>query len=79
MKLPARSLHAITYKFLIEGGDGYDMLKPLKWTPVAKTLKERIQHVLRTSTKPIQPKVDGRICNVAEIGRRTCVFNQAVP
>ena len=31
MKLPDRPLQAITYKYLIEGGDGYEMLKPLKW------------------------------------------------
>ncbi len=79
MKLPARPLQAITYKFLIDGGDGYDMLKPLKWASVARSLKESLRHSLRTSTKPIQPKVDGRICNLAEIGHRSCAFKQAIP
>ena len=74
LTLPDRPLQAITYKFLIEGGDGYDMLKPLKWVSVAGSLKERLRQTLRASTKPIQPKIDGRICNLAEIGRRPCAF-----
>lgn len=79
MELPARPLQAITYRFLIEGGDGYDMLKPLKWVPIASSLKERLHQILRASTKPIQPKVDGRICNLAEIDKRPCAFKRASP
>ncbi|MDH5563808.1 MAG: bifunctional metallophosphatase/5'-nucleotidase, partial [Nitrospirota bacterium] len=75
MTLPDRPLQAITYKFLVEGGDGYDMLKPLKWVSVGVSLKERLRQVLRASTKPIQPQVDGRICNLTEIGKRLCAFN----
>jgi 2',3'-cyclic-nucleotide 2'-phosphodiesterase (5'-nucleotidase family) len=74
MTLPDRPLQAITYKFLVEGGDGYDMLKPLKWVSVGVSLKERLRQILRASTKPIQPHVDGRICNLAEVGRRPCAF-----
>ena len=74
IKLPARPLQAITYKYLIEGGDGYDMLKPLKWVSVGVSLKERLHQTLRASTKPIQPQVDGRICNLAETGKRPCAF-----
>jgi len=74
--LPDRPLQAITYKFLVEGGDGYDMLKPLKWVSVGVSLKERLRQVLRASTKPIQPQVDGRICNLAEIGKRPCAFKE---
>jgi len=74
MKLPDRPLQAITYKFLIEGGDGYDMLKPLEWTSVAGSLKERLRQILLGSTEPIQPGVNGRICNLAEIGKRPCAF-----
>jgi len=74
MILPDRPLHAITYKFLIEGGDGYDMLKSLKWVSVGVSLKERLRQVLRASTTPIQPQVDGRICNLTEIGKRPCAF-----
>jgi 2',3'-cyclic-nucleotide 2'-phosphodiesterase (5'-nucleotidase family) len=79
MKLPARPLQAITYKFLIEGGDGYDMLKPLKWVPIARPLKERLYQILLASKEPIQPKVDGRICNLAEIDNRPCAFKLASP
>jgi 2',3'-cyclic-nucleotide 2'-phosphodiesterase (5'-nucleotidase family) len=74
MKLPDRPLQAVTYKFLIEGGDGYDMLKPLQWLSVAGSLKERLRQILRASKEPIQPRVDGRICNLAEIGKRPCAF-----
>ncbi len=74
MKLPDRPLQAITYKFLIEGGDGYDMLKSLKWVSVAESLKERLRQTLRAGKEPIQPRVDGRICNLAEIGKRPCIF-----
>jgi 2',3'-cyclic-nucleotide 2'-phosphodiesterase (5'-nucleotidase family) len=74
MKLPDRPLQAITYKYLVKGGDGYDMLKPLKWVSVVGSLKERLRQTLRGRTNPIQPQVDGRICNVAEIGRRPCAF-----
>ena len=49
MKLPDRPLQAVTYKFLIEGGDGYDMLKPLQWSSVAGSLKERLRQILRGS------------------------------
>ncbi|MEX0829372.1 MAG: bifunctional UDP-sugar hydrolase/5'-nucleotidase [Nitrospirales bacterium] len=79
MELPARPLQAITYQFLIEGGDGYDMLQPLKWVPLAGSLKEHLHHILRASTKPIQPKVDGRICNLAEIDTRPCAFKPTSP
>jgi len=72
--LPDRPLQAITYKFLVEGGDGYDMLKSLKWVSVAGSLKERIRQNLLGSTKPIQPRVDGRICNLAELYKRPCAF-----
>ena len=74
MKLPDRPLRAITYKFLVEGGDGYDMLKPLKWISLTGSLKERLRQILRESTKPIHPQVEGRICNVAELSKRPCVF-----
>jgi 2',3'-cyclic-nucleotide 2'-phosphodiesterase (5'-nucleotidase family) len=74
MKLPDRPLQAITYKFLIEGGDGYDMLKSLKWVSVAGSLKERLREILRASKEPIQPRVDGRICNLAELHKRPCAF-----
>jgi 2',3'-cyclic-nucleotide 2'-phosphodiesterase (5'-nucleotidase family) len=74
MKLPDRPLHAITYKFLMEGGDGYDMLKSLKWVPVERSLKERLRQTLLASKEPIQTRVDGRICNLAEIGKRPCAF-----
>ena len=74
MKLPDRPLQAVTNKFLIEGGDGYDMLKPLKWVSVAGSLKERLRQILRGSIEPIQPRVDGRICNLAELQKRPCAF-----
>ena len=74
MKLPDRPLQAITYKFLIEGGDGYAMLKPLKWVSVAGSLKEGLRQNLRASKEPIQPRVDGRICNLAELHMRPCAF-----
>ncbi|MDH3771189.1 MAG: 5'-nucleotidase C-terminal domain-containing protein, partial [Nitrospirota bacterium] len=73
-KLPDRPLQAITYKFLIEGGDGYAMLKPLKWVSVAGSLKERLRQNLRASKEPIQPRVDGRICNLTELHMRPCAF-----
>ena len=74
MKLPDRPLQAITYKFLMEGGDGYDMLKSLKWVPVARSLKERLRQTLLASKEPIQTRVDGRICNLAELHNRPCAF-----
>jgi 2',3'-cyclic-nucleotide 2'-phosphodiesterase (5'-nucleotidase family) len=74
MKLPDRPLQAVTNKFLIEGGDGYDMLKPLQWLSVAGSLKERLRQILRASKEPIQPRVDGRICNLAELHKRPCAF-----
>jgi 2',3'-cyclic-nucleotide 2'-phosphodiesterase (5'-nucleotidase family) len=78
MKLPDRPLQAITYKYLLKGGDGYDMLKSLEWASVAGSLKERLRQVLHGSTEPIQPRVDGRICNLAETGKRPCAFNIVV-
>ncbi len=75
LELPDRPLQAITYAFLADGGDGYDMLKPLKKVSVGRgALKERLRETLETRTAPIQPQVDGRICNVAEIGQRECAF-----
>ena len=74
MKLPDRPLQAVTYKFLIEGGDGYDMLKSLKWVSFSGSLKERLRQTLRGSIKPIHPRVDGRICNLAELYNRPCAF-----
>ena len=75
VQLPDRPLRVVTNKFLSEGGDGYDMLKPVKWVPVAGLLKQRIRETLSASARPIQPRVDGRICNLAEIDKRPCVFN----
>jgi 2',3'-cyclic-nucleotide 2'-phosphodiesterase (5'-nucleotidase family) len=74
MKLPDRPLQAITYKYLVKGGDGYDMLKSLKWVSVAGSLKERLRETLRGSIEPIQPRVDGRICNITELQKRPCAF-----
>ena len=74
VQLPDRPLRVVTNKFLSEGGDGYDMLKPVKWVPVAGLLKQRIRETLSASARPIQPRVDGRICNLAEIDKRPCVF-----
>ena len=72
--LPDRPLQAITYAFLADGGDGYDMLKPLRKVSVGGGLKERLREILEASSKPIQPRVDGRICKIAEIGQRPCAF-----
>ncbi len=72
--LPDRPLQAITYKFLAEGGDGYDMLKPLERVAVGGGLKTRLRAILEARTKPIRPQVDGRICNLTEIGKRPCAF-----
>ena len=74
VKLPDRPLQVITYAFLAEGGDGYDMLKPLKRVAVGGGLKTRLRKMLEDRTEPIRPLVDGRICNVAEIDRQACVF-----
>ena len=74
MKLPDRPLQAITYKYLVKGGDGYDMLKSLKWVSVVESLKERLRQTLRGSSEPIQPRVEGRICNLAELQKRPCAF-----
>ena len=74
MKLPDRPLQAITYKYLVKGGDGYDMLKSLKWVSVAESLKNRLRQTLRRSTEPIQPRVEGRICNITELQKRPCAF-----
>jgi len=73
-KLPDRPLQVVTYKFLSERGDGYEMLPSFKWVSVARSLKERLREVLRVRTEPIQPQVEGRICNVTELGRRPCAF-----
>ncbi len=73
--LPDRPLQLVTNKFLIEGGDGYDMLKSLKWVSVEPSLKNRIKKVLVAHKGPIQPKVDGRICNSLEPTYRPCAFN----
>ena len=73
-KLPDRPLQVVTYKFLSEGGDGYEMLPSFKWVSVARSLKERLREVLRTRTEPIQPQVEGRICNVTELDTRPCAF-----
>ncbi len=74
VKLPDRPLQAITYKFLADGGDGYDMLKPLKRVSVGGGLKMRLRVILEASPEPIQPRVDGRICNLDDIGKRPCAF-----
>ncbi len=74
MGLPDRPLRAITYKFLADGGDGYDMLKPLERVSVGGGLKTRLRAILEARSEPIHPRVDGRICNVAAIGQRACVF-----
>ena len=79
MKLPVRPLQVITYKYLLDGGDGYDMLKPLKGVAIEGSLKERLHQTLRASTKAIHPKVDGRICNLGELGHRPCAFQQPIP
>ncbi len=73
--LPDRPLHVITNRFLIEGGDGYDMLKALKWISVEQSLKNRLLTTLRTNPRVIQPSLDGRICNVTERSNRPCTYD----
>ncbi len=73
-ELPNRPLQIVTNKFLIEGGDGYSMLKNLDWESVERSLKERIRLTLDDRPDPIAPRVDGRICHVPEIGRRPCAY-----
>jgi 2',3'-cyclic-nucleotide 2'-phosphodiesterase (5'-nucleotidase family) len=72
--LPNRPLKFVTNRFLIEGGDGYSMLKNLNWESVAASLKQQIRLTLAASPDPIAPRVDGRICQVTEIGRRSCAY-----
>ena len=72
--LPDRPLMAVTNKFLMEGGDGYDLLKPLKRVTVIKSLKKRLLEVLATTKKAIGPKRDGRICQITEIGHWPCAY-----
>ena len=74
MNLPNRPLRAVTYKFLLEGGDGFNMLGSLKGVSIGGRLKEQLRKNLEAEKKPIQPQVDGRICNLKEIDRRPCVF-----
>ncbi len=74
VQLPDRPLQAITYAFLADGGDGYDMLKPLRKVSVGGRLKERLRAILEERTEPIQARVDGRICNIAKIDQRACAF-----
>jgi hypothetical protein len=74
--LPDRPLKLVTNKFLIKGGDEYQMLKNLKWVSVAASLKERIRSILDDRIAPIAPRVDGRICNVAELVRRPCAYQK---
>jgi 2',3'-cyclic-nucleotide 2'-phosphodiesterase (5'-nucleotidase family) len=76
--LPDRPLKLVTNKFLIKGGDEYQMLKNLKWVSVAASLKERIRSILDDRIAPIAPRVDGRICNVAELVHRPCAY-QKIP
>lgn len=73
--LPNRSLRVVTNKFLMDGGDGYALLTTLKTVPVIPSLKKRIVELLRSQPHPILPRVDGRICNVAELEHRPCAFN----
>ena len=49
MKLPDRPLQAITYKYLVKGGDGYDMLKSLKWVSVVESIKTPFQKRYQSS------------------------------
>ena len=72
--LPNRSLKVVTNKFLIEGGDGYQMMKNLKWVSVAGSLKKHLQSTLATHSEAIEPRLDGRICNLAELHKRPCIF-----
>ena len=72
--LPNRPLKFVTNRFLIEGGDGYSMLKNLNWESVAASLKQQIRLTLGARPYPIAPRVDGRICQVTEIGRRPCAY-----
>ncbi len=74
-ELPDRPLQVITSKFLIEGGDGYSMLKSLKWISVERSLKGLLLTTLRTSPHAIQPRLDGRICNVAATPNRPCAYD----
>jgi len=73
-ELPDRPLQIVTNKFLMEGGDDYHMLKKLKWVSVAGSLKRRIRSILADSPDPLAPGVDGRICNVTELGIRPCAY-----
>ena len=50
------------------------MLKNLNWESVAASLKQQIRLTLAASPDPIAPRVDGRICQVTEIGRRPCAY-----
>ncbi len=56
-ELPNRPLKFVTNRFLIEGGDGYSMLKNMKWVSVAASLKERIRFTLDANLDPIAPRV----------------------
>ena len=69
--LPDRPLRVITNKFLAEGGDGYVMLKSLKKIAVPGSLKKQTRQTLHRSTKPIQPQVEGRICNI--VRKESCM------
>jgi hypothetical protein len=73
-EIPNRPLQVVTNRFLSEGGDGYTILRPLKKMSVAGSLKERLHESLRMSAEPIQPRVEGRICNIAKIATRPCLF-----
>ena len=76
--LPDRPLKVVTNKYLIQGGDGYQMLRSSEWISVVPSLKKYLRLVLEESREAIQPRVDGRICNVREIGRRPCVFRNSL-
>ncbi len=74
-ELPHRPLQVLTYQYLVDGGDGYDMLKPLEGALVGRGLKEHLRRVLEARAEPIRPQVDGRICNLHEFNNRPCAFN----
>ncbi len=72
--LPDRPIRIATNRFLMEGGDGYDMLKNVKSDSVVPSLKKHILRILGSEKTPIGPIVDGRICSILEADRRPCAF-----
>jgi len=75
--LPNRNLILVTNTFLLNGGDGYHMLRPLEGTLVLNSLKTHLLDILVRREEPIHPNVDGRICNLLELRKRPCAFNMA--